>query len=197
MKTTIPFDGFYQSLHDLELDEALRQMFEGRDDIINEAHNRCQWGLVHASYAKAYAEALADEFDIELTFDKIISPKEYNFETDRIVCDIAVTEVYLLREMTSEHPFRTLARERFTSRPGFISFYSPNVDDWGPIESWDQNQVGTLLEAHINEQRDGDDLVEVELMESARCNGRIEEWITSAIPLSDYAELYSAYEYSE
>lgn len=191
MLTTIPFSGFYHSLHDSSLDDALDQMFSDHatgctvnHKLRDRAFEACQWGLVHANYAGAYAKALAAEFKIALTFEALKSPREYNFETDRIFCEIGLDEVKRLRAETSEKPFRDLARARFTSRSGFISFYSPDVDEWGAIETWDLNQVGTLLEAYIEEQHGDrfDQQAELDLMESAMANGRLDEWIIQATP---------------
>lgn len=190
MLTTIPFSGFYQSFHDADLDDALQQMFTNwetgvcNDKLFARAYDMVRWSLVHANYAAAYAKGLADEFKIAMTFVNLDSPREYNFETDRIFCEISLDEVKRLRAETSEKPFRDLARARFTSRSGFISFYSPDVDEWGDIEGWDLNQVGTLLEAYIEEQHGDrfDQQAELDIMESARCNGRLDEWIIKATP---------------
>lgn len=201
MLTTIPFSGFYNSLHDSSLDDALDQMFSDHatgctvnHKLRDRAFDACQWGLVHANYAAAYATALAREFKIALTFESLKSPREYNFETDRIICEISLDEVKRLRAETSEKPFRDLARERFTSCSGFVSFYEPDVDDWGAIGTWDLNQVGTLIAAYIDEQAPGFDmLAEYDLMESARANGRLDEWIIQATPGID--RLFTIHDY--
>ncbi|MBU0564894.1 MAG: hypothetical protein KJ890_15500 [Gammaproteobacteria bacterium] len=200
MLTTLPFSGFYQSFHDADLDDALQQMFTDDHGICNDklfarAYGMVRWGLVHANYAAAYAKDLAYEFKVALTFHKLESPREYNFETDRIICEISLDEVKRLRAETSEKPFRDFARQRFTSRSGFISFYPPDVDGWGDIETWDLNQVGTLLEAYIEEQHGGrfDHVDELEIMESARANGRLDEWIIKAT--SGIGRLLTIYDY--
>lgn len=201
MLTTIPFSGFYQSFHDADLDDALQQMFTNwetgvcNDKLFARAYGMVQWRLVYANYAAEYAKGLADEFKIAITFVNLDSPREYNFETDRIFCEIGLDEVKRLRAETSEKPFRDLARARFTSRSGFISFYSPDVDEWGAIETWDLNQVGTLLEAYIEEQHGDrfDQQAELDIMESARANGRLDEWIIQATP--DIGRLFTIHDY--
>lgn len=200
MLTTIPFSGFYNSLHDSSLDDALDQMFtnwetDARNDKLRDrAFNACQWGLVHGNYAAEYAKALAAEFKIALTFESLKSPREYNFDTDRIFCEIELDEVKRIRAETSEKAFRDKVRERFTSRSGFISFYSANLDNWDEIETWDHNEVGTLIAAYIDEQAMGFDMwTEYDLMESARCNGRLDEWIIQATP--DIGRLFTIHDY--
>lgn len=203
MLTTIPFSGFYNSFHDADLDDALDQMFtnwetDARNDKLRDrAFDKCQWGLVQANYAAAYVKALADTFKVGLTFVRVDSPREYNFETDRIFCEISLDEVKRLRAETSEKPFRDLARELFTTRSGFVSFYSPDVDDWGDIEGWDLNQVGTLVRAYLEEQHDDEwtEGTEIDLMESARTNGRLDEWIVLATPGID--RLLTIHDYLE
>lgn len=201
MLTTIPFSGFYESHHDAELDDALDRMFSDRGTgctvngpLRDRALGACQWGLVHGNYAAEYARALAEKFKIAMKFESLQSPREYNFATDRIFCEIELEEVKRIRSATDEKAFRDEARNRFTSRSGFISFYSPDVDDWGDIDDWDHNQVGTLIAAYIDEQAMGFDMgAEYDLMESARCNGRLDEWIIQATP--DIGRLLTIHDY--
>ncbi|MBC7198081.1 MAG: hypothetical protein H5U32_02415 [Pseudomonas balearica] len=201
MLTTIPFSGFYQSFHDSSLDDALDQMFSDRDTgcwvnhkLRDRAFGACQWGLVHGNYAAAYAKALADEFKIALTFESLKSPREYNFDTDRIFCEIELDEVKRIRAETSEKALRDKVRERFTPCDGFIPFYSANLDNWDEIETWDHNEVGTLIEAYVDEQAPGFDMwAEYDLMESARANGRLDEWIIQATP--DIGRLFTIHDY--
>ena len=42
----------------------------------------------------------------------------------------------------------------FTSRDGFISHYSPDIDDWGQLRNWDHNQLYCMLEAWLEEYGD-------------------------------------------
>lgn len=201
MLTTIPFSGFYNSLHDSSLDDALDQMFSDHatgctvnHKLRDRAFDACQWGLVHGNYAAEYAKALAAEFKIALTFESLKSPREYNFDTDRIFCEIELDEVKRIRAETSEKVFRDKVRERFTPCDGFIPFYSANLDNWDEIETWDHNEVGTLIAAYIDEQAIGFDMwTEYDLMESARTNGRLDEWIIQATP--DIGRLFTIHDY--
>jgi hypothetical protein len=206
MLTTIPFSGFYNSLHDRSLDDALDQMFSDpaagcsiNHKLRDRAFDACQWGLVHGNYALNYANALAAQFKIAMKFESLQSPKEYNFTTDRIFCEIELDEVKRIRAETSEKALRDKVRERFTPCDGFIPFYSANLDNWDEIETWDHNEVGTLIEAYVEQESellrsDGfDQFAELELMESARCNGRLDEWIIQATP--DIGRLFTIHDY--
>ena len=40
-------------------------------------------------------------------------------------------------------------KERFSSRDGFMSFYSSDLGDWPKeLKDWDHNQLSTLLEVY-------------------------------------------------
>ena len=208
MLTTIPFQGFYNSIHDAELDDTLERMFSDRDTgcqrnekLEARVHDKCRWHLVHNAYALSYANAMADEFKIAMTFESMKSPKEYNFTTDVIYCEISLDEVKRIRAETNEKAFRDKIRERFTSYDGFISFYSNDLDDWDEIETWDHNEVGTLIAAYVEQESEQlrgdtfDQFAELELMESPRCNGDLESWISDATP--DIERLFKIHDYLE
>jgi hypothetical protein len=208
MLTTIPFSGFYHSLHDSSLDDALDQMFSDHatgcsinHKLRDRAFDACQWHLVHTTYALNYANALAAQFKIAMKFESLQSPKEYNFTTDRIFCEIELDEVKRIRAATDEKAFRDKIRERFTSCDGFISSYSNDLDEWDEIETWDHNEVGTLIEAYVEQESellrsDGfDQFAELELMESLHCNGDLETWIGNATP--GIERLFTIHDYLE
>ena len=133
--TTIPFTGFYnEPMTD-------NYNFESSED----------WGKFFLEFAKGYVqnlnEYIKDEtgIDLKLAFESLDSPKEYNFTTDRI---FAYADPHHIRRLLNiaengDEVFRKVARERFTSRDGFISSYHVNPDQW--TKHWDYNQWGTLL----------------------------------------------------
>lgn len=190
MEIIIPFAGFYNSIHDSELDQTLEQAFSDRDtgchvnkDLASRVHGACNWSAVFVDYASEYAEQFAEKFKIKLTFAKLISPKFYNFETDRILCNIEFAEVKRIFDLTDKAILDKIAAEQFTSRDGFSSFYSPDVADWGNLTEWDCNHVGALLAAYVEQEHgDFDQYAELSLMESASSNGRIISMIDSATP---------------
>lgn len=187
--TTIPFSGFYNSLHDSALDDALESVFQNdcgcveNPDILQRAQDAANWRYVHNKYASAYAAALALEFKIGMVFESLKSPREYNFSTDIIYCTIAQDEVDWLFDTCDKALLDKLARESLTSRSGFVSFYNPDFTAWGNTEEWDHNQIGILIRARIEEQNpDFDAWAEFDLMENARCNGVIDNWIFESNP---------------
>lgn len=202
MLTTLPFSGFYNSLHNSELDWTVEQMFADRatgchnnEGLQARLQETCQWQEVFIGYAKDYVESFAREFKIgSMVFESLKSPREYNFTTDEIFATLSLDDVQRLRNEVDERALRDMARQRHTSRSGFYSFYSPDIDEWGTLESWDRHQVGTLVMAYAEQESGGwSQDVESTLMEGARCNGRLEEWIARATP--DIKRLYKIHEY--
>lgn len=188
MLTTIPFSGFYCSLHDGALDSAIESIFSDdsgdvRPEIMRHVFDATEWRMVHNAYAAEYAAAFAAEFNLPLQFESMKSPREYNFSTDVIQCTIGAEEAYRLFAACDKTLLAEIARDTFTSRAGFMSFYDPDFTEWGDVLTWDHNQLGALIRAHVAEQNpDFDVWVELELMESVQCNGRLENCIFESNP---------------
>lgn len=197
MLTTIPFSGFYYSLHDSALDSALESIFSAdrcdtRDSILYAARYATDWYYVTEKYAAEYAGNFADEFHIKMEFESMKSPREYNFSTDIIYCTIEPGEVQRVFAAVDKSILDEVARETFTSRSGFISFYNPDFSTWGAVTVWDHNQVGALIRAYVLQQNpDFDQWGENDLMENAQCNGGLEDWIfaSNPVPLNRLANI--------
>jgi hypothetical protein len=124
----IPFTGFYES--------------PWVPNLVN-CRDYPKWTQ---KFCKAYVEQfntlLKDEgVDLGLEFESVDSPKFYNFETDRIFATIEHPE----RLDPTQSSLDKVARERHTSREGFISYYNPDWRDWGLQSTWDHNQLQTAL----------------------------------------------------
>jgi hypothetical protein len=192
LKTIIPFSGFYASLHDSELEKTLELAFS--DDsgmpntgLLSHAWDAVNWGQVHEAYAKNYCERFAREFRISsLTFEELNSPREYNFTTDRIFASISLEDVRAILAKVDPAKLGEKVRECFTSRDGFSSFYSANLEDWGDVATWDHNQIGTLLQTFADQEthnhEEFDQWAEFELMEDAGGNGNVDNWIFGSNP---------------
>lgn len=190
LNATIPFSGFYASMHSDNIDRAINSYFdkEGTGEEGLEPENFYfsfnHYDDIHEAYAKKYVECFADWFEGEtgvelpLTFETMKSPREYNFTTDRIFCDIPLSAIRKIRAYVPDDVLRKRVSDRFTSRDGFLSFYSKDLDDWQetPLSGWDHNQIGTLIEAALIVGSDSEEYGwEYSIMESALYNGRIDE----------------------
>lgn len=182
----LPFSGFYNSVHDAELDEALNQAFGDSsgspiDELVRRAFDEVQWRKAHLEYAKAYASCFAEEFGIDgLKFESMQSPREYNFTTDRIFAEIPMESLEKIRAETPDEVLTSVAAEHFTSRSGFCSFYRPDWQAWGALEEWDHNQLFALLDAYArHNSSDGEfgSWKEYDIMERWRGNGGGDECI--------------------
>ena len=101
----IPFSGFYESVHDVVIDEVLTDGFGGGSDELPDGfwdEAQIDWESLRKYYAKAYVEQalytleLADssvkagpEILASILDNLVIdSPREYNFRTDELWVDL-------------------------------------------------------------------------------------------------------------
>lgn len=176
METTIPFQGFYCSEYSELVDYAVTNCFQDDHGDINQAiadkvFDNTDYRALHEYAAKAYTEYFAFEFKIKLTFKELVSPREYNFTTDRIFCDIDLEEVKRIYELVDHDILVKQIKDNFTSYDGFISHYSNDLDSWGSdLAEWDHNQIGTLLEAYAKQELDSANFEIYELREEIENN---------------------------
>lgn len=82
---------------------------------------------------------------------EVVSPKYYNYSTDRCYCDVETN--YVTLDLIKKHALglkgvREYIKKCFTSRDGFISYLSNDVDYWKslPINEYEQNMLIALLD---------------------------------------------------
>ena len=167
LESTIPFDGFYNSYISSDIEHQIGQQIEWDADIydFNEDEEQILWdnylsvnrssfyNEIAEHYTDLYIDALNERlegFTLKAKFNLLTSPKEYNFETDRIFIDIerdhAIDFIkYIIKNHKKE--LENKIKERFTSRSGFWSHYKNGLDLWTQDYSeWDHNQIGTCFE---------------------------------------------------
>jgi len=183
----VPFAGFYETSHDSRIDEAEEQMFSGDDgEIVSSVAYEAFWsnlnyGSVHEKYAKAYVAALAHVLKIPLDYEEMVSPREYNFTTDRLFAKISRSDFAKMLRAVRGKRLNEKALDRFTSCSGFISFYPNRVNRWGRIADWDYNQVGTVLSCYIDQfYEEGDIPNELDIAEAHIDSCTIEGWLAEA-----------------
>lgn len=190
----LPFDGFYESAYSDIIDredeswgeyEAEEYEPSWPEPLQLDASDLAELLYHHTDYKGAHnqiARDYVDAFDcvagealgisrkgkpsLCLEFESMSSPREYNFETDKIFAYIPAVIVRRLFKISRDNMHAMLAatiQERFTSCSGFISFYSNDIAAWleKPVESWDHNELGTLLIAVLKLS----DFNEVEVLE--------------------------------
>lgn len=162
------FSGFYESIHDSVFDQETEYILE---DYPDKEWDDFQFTYDYESYCKNYVRAINSELGMNLEFQELISPREYNFTTDKIICWIKPSDVKKLSSALNSDTMKNLVKERFTSRDGFISFYSPYIEEWKEkkIKNWDAVELGTLLDAWIIES--GEDLDNLDFAGMEYCSG--------------------------
>ena len=172
MQTTIPFQGFYNSEYSEMIDYAIEMAVaddhgDTNPAIAEKLFYNTDYKAFYKYAAKLYADHFADIFELNLTFTELDSPREYNFTTDRIFCEIELSEVERIYNLTDKDKLRHLVISLFTSYDGFSSFYSNDLDQWGTdLSKWDHNQVGTLIRAYAESSDLMDDFDIYDLRES-------------------------------
>lgn len=123
INTSIRFGGFYNSIHDSNIDymvEAYEYNFDNVD-----------YKKTFQSYIDEYCSKLSsyinDEYQVDIDFKniKLWSPKYYNYDTDVIDCKIDTNEAQSLNNiLTKNDEFLSFLKERTTSCSGYVSFYT-------------------------------------------------------------------------
>jgi len=167
LESTIPFDGFYNSYISSDIEHQIGQQIEWDSDIydLNEDEQQILWdnylsvnrsyfyNQIAEHYSDLYIDALNERlegFTLKATYKFFTSPKEYNFETDRIFIEIEKNHCIEFIEHIVKNYKKELEKkiqDRFTSRSGFNSFYKNSLNLWTQDYSkWDHNQIGTCFE---------------------------------------------------
>ena len=175
LESTILFDGFYESFIDDDIDHQIGQQIEWDTDTfdLNESEqeviednylsvNRSYfYNQIAEDYTNFYIDALNEELDgftLKATYKCFTSPREYNFETDRIFIEIEENHAidfikYIIKNYKKE--LEKKIQDRFTSRDGFISYYENSLDLWiDDYSEWDCNMIGTCFELFDLEEED-------------------------------------------
>ena len=127
-ETVIKFGGFYHSIHSDQIDGLIdMEVEEGYYD----SWEKVDFAATHQNYIENYCNALENfifqEFDLDINFKKINlwSPREYNFRTDEILCEISKTQINKLNEyFLKNKEFDKFLFSATQHRDGFHSFYT-------------------------------------------------------------------------
>lgn len=156
----LPFGGFYESILSAELDNDVTREIETINEEEGLNLTSDDFDIDYSELFEDTAEGIAEHFpywilkntgvDISATFVELWRPRFYNFETDRIYCDIPRDDIRkLLTWLDTEYPgyFREYVRKTLEPCSGFIPLYSNNLTDWGDFDKWDNVQLSQVLEA--------------------------------------------------
>ena len=134
----IPFSGFYESIHDLHIDNWIDYTTSGdeadylgisQDELADRLYMMDYSGIRNAvclHYIQAYNAVFYDEYNVhlDLEFHSMTSPKFYNFETDRLYCTIDEDKFSEILSLLSDDKIQSVLSDKYKSRDGFIVFES-------------------------------------------------------------------------
>jgi len=124
--------------------EQINQNDAGDEEEIISVGN-VQWAEVHLAYTQAWLKLAAESADIDMTYEKTVSPRDYSMGNDILIARIPgdwVEEKFSGLTDDQRQEWRDMVSEELTERPGFIPFskYSKDADEWGPVSDWDDAQ---------------------------------------------------------
>lgn len=156
--TFVPFGGFYYSLHSEVIDSLEESMFTDCDgnsganssNLAVIFYSHVDYSHVYGEYAKHYVDELREKTGLtSIAFEELVSPREYNFQTDRIFVEISRSDLAKMLKAVRGKRLNKKIKDLYTTRSGFISFYPNCISKWPKIEEWDYNHVGAVLSAYI------------------------------------------------
>lgn len=117
--------------------------------------------------ARAFVARFEREFQdimpVEIKYQSISSPAYYNFSNDTINIEVDIDFDRLMEIVNEEKEnIAEYILDNYTSRDGFNSFHSNNVDVWCNPEyvmEFIQHRVGALMEALALQHIDKDDII--------------------------------------
>ena len=136
----LPFSGFYHSIHDSYIDNYIEYEIEylkselGYSDeqlaIINDRFYMMDYAPIRKAicehYINAYNAVFYDEYNVhlDLEYSDLISPRFYNFETDKLYVLIDESIYNEVTALINSEDFKSLLKDKFKRRDGFIPFQS-------------------------------------------------------------------------
>lgn len=130
-----------------------RAYLDAFDDLAGEAlgETRTLWRNAYDRETRTSRKERYQADTCGFQFADMSSPREYNFTTDRLFATASrafARRLWKRSKADNHETLRHVIRERFTSRDGFISHYSNDLDAWPrDLRDWDHNELGTLLAA--------------------------------------------------
>ena len=136
----LPFSGFYESIHDVHIDNHIESELDYLEselgytdeqlDTIKDRFYDMGYAPIRKAicehYIKAYNAVFYDEYNIhlDLEYSKIVSPKFYNYETDKLYTLIDESVFNEVTALINGEDFKVILKDKFRVQSGFIPFQS-------------------------------------------------------------------------
>ena len=94
----------------------------------------------------------------KVTFKEVSSPREYNFQTDKIVLDLNIDLEYLkyliLTDVDMRNGFEAYLQEKYTSYDGFFSYVENNLEAYIIAEKYEDVMIDYYILTKIYDSKD-------------------------------------------
>lgn len=140
IKTFLPqFTGFYSTLFEDIIDSEVDYILEGEETYTTD-NVEFDYKAFKEDISKQCVGVFEDAFNrdmhvkLSVSFESLFSPKFYNFENDSINVAISLNKedfdaiISAIKENKTE--ISEQLKERYSSREGFSSFHSTDLDEW-------------------------------------------------------------------
>ena len=147
-ETRIPFEGFYCSFIDCQINQEIDYQLESRDLDYDRAIIEIDYIGIAKAYLSEFQNCINIKYNLNASFEFVAlqSPKEYNFSTDQIFAYISAQTLRTLHNLAYPNLAKHV-KKTFAPRDGFIPYYSNVLEDWpSEIIDWDYVQIGEILE---------------------------------------------------
>lgn len=133
MEIYLKFGGFYNSEYsgiiDLIEENQLPMDEEGNVDFEASPEQAIDYEKAHNIISKEIIKAFNENFEVDAKFVKLVSPREYNFSTDKILVEISeldltkiIKEVHSNKDLLND--FNELVENYTTRRDGYVPYYT-------------------------------------------------------------------------
>jgi len=136
IKSYLPiFVGFYGSLFDS--DQAEDMVLENEDlqfDEVEFDYKEYRNRVAEKCVSSVWNFLKNDGFEIDIEFEEVYSPRQYNFTNDVINCTYKITDADFNKLLeyckTNLSEFKTFLEYKYSSYSGFISFFDTEPKKW-------------------------------------------------------------------
>lgn len=139
VKVEIPFNGLGDAI-----EYVITNQLDNWETDFDSVEVEVDRESIAADWLELYSQQISEALNIDdvmLSFDELISPREYNFQNDRIIANITEAKLAILwnamQELYSPNYMQDKAEDLFLSRDGFISFNSElaKPENWFTLEN--------------------------------------------------------------
>lgn len=138
----IPYDGAYESTLEAMIGYAEETMETTCSD----------YPALWLKIAKKWTSEMAHHLGVELEFEELNQPREYNFRDDMVFAKISEEDLFKLWDKANLDTVKEKYAERFEPRSGFIPFSKYLNFPHQPPEEWEAVQLYCIIDAILEDE---------------------------------------------